>query len=108
MQYLTHEQKHAELIGTYGASSATPDLVAILWTLAALELEEERLQAFVDEHGTTYAVMGDRGQSYTKPRPEWQQLDRTRGRKLAALTKVRHAIRGGVEELDPELEALFG
>ena len=49
MQYLTHEQKHAELIGTYGASAATPDLVAILWTLAALELEEERLQAFVDD-----------------------------------------------------------
>ena len=100
-------KRHQELVEAYSDQDMTAGLKSLLYTLAALELEEKELQQVVLELGTTYVVTGDKGQQYTRPRPEWIQLDRTRSRKLAALTKLRAERTGTAERIEAEIEQFF-
>lgn len=100
-------KRHQELLENFSDQEITAALKSLLYTLAALELEEKELQQVVLEQGTTYVVTGDKGQQYSKPRPEWLQLDRTRSRKLAALTKLRAERTGTAERIEAEIEQFF-
>lgn len=41
---------------------------------AYIRVEMDTLQAYIDKHGTSYEVIGRSGDTYTKHRPEHQQL----------------------------------
>lgn len=80
----------------------TPGVRSLIYTLACVEIEEEELQAFVREHGTTYTTSGHNGQLYSKQRPEWQQLRDNRQRKTAIVKNLEAQMNKEMEgdELD--------
>jgi hypothetical protein len=69
------EKKLAQRIAEYaGYMDLTPGMESMIWTLACVEVEEQQLQEYVDIHGTCYQVVGKSGDTYSRARPEWQQL----------------------------------
>lgn len=66
----------------------TPDVVAMLETLARVDVEERELQAFCDENGTTYVATN----GVSRQRPEWQQLKENRQRKASILATLLRAF----------------
>ena len=63
--------------------------------------EARRLQMFVNKEGTTYTVVGRSGDTYTKHRPEYQQLNELR----KELRQMRKALTlEGIEEKTPASE----
>lgn len=61
---------------------------ARLRVLACIEVEMEKLQAFVNQHGPTYQVRGKSGDTYSRARPEYQQLQEARQRYSVMLDRL--------------------
>ena len=82
----------------------------LVWTLAQIELEEERLQAEVLELGAVEEVLTDKGDVRERPSARWQMLKDCRSRVesiTAKLERVLRSQREHVEEVDEEVEAFF-
>lgn len=62
----------------------TPGVRSLLYSLVCCEMEEEELQAYIDEHGTCYSAPS----GFDKQRPQWQQLRDNRQRKTAIVSKL--------------------
>ena len=74
-QYISVYRKRLEI---------TPGIRSLLYSLVCCELEEEDLQAYVDENGTWYTAPS----GFDKQRPQWQQLRDNRQRKTAIVSKL--------------------
>ena len=48
--------------------------------LACVLVEMDKLQTFINEHAPTYQVRGKSGDTYSRARPEYQQLQEARNR----------------------------
>ncbi len=104
-QQTRYEQRLAE----YGAvCDLTPGYKSIIYTLACVEVEEEQLQDFCNEHGTCYQVEGKSGDIYSRARPEWQQLKEARMRKQAIVARLELHIKGHDQKAEDDAEAYFG
>jgi hypothetical protein len=55
---------------------------------ACVEIELGKLQQFINEHGPTYLVRGKSGDTYTRARPEYQQLQEARQRLSVLVDKL--------------------
>ena len=66
----------------------TPAIKSLLFSLVCCEIEEEQLQQFVDDNGTTYTTK----HGIHKQRPEWQQLRDNRQRKTAIVSKLEGLV----------------
>lgn len=82
----------------------TPGMESIIWTLACVEIEEQTLQQFCNDHGTTYDVQGVGGDIYSRARPQWQQLREARMRKQALVARIEQSIKGHDEKIDTAAE----
>lgn len=80
-------QTFSELLEALGGAEALtiPDRIRVE-VLACLLVEVRALQAFTNQHGTTYEVIGKSGDLYSRARPEHQQLNEART-KVAQLTR---------------------
>ena len=102
------EKKLAQRIAEYaGYMDLTPGMESMIWTLACVEVEEHQLQEFVDIHGTCYQVVGKSGDTYSRARPEWQQLKEARMRKQALIARIENKMQGVAEE-PTDVETYFG
>jgi hypothetical protein len=82
----------------------------LVWTLAQIEVEEERLQAEVLELGAFEDILTDKGDVRQRPAARWQMLKDCRSRIesiTAKLERVLRSQRERVEEVDEEVEAFF-
>jgi hypothetical protein len=78
------QARHEELLEAYGKTKElNAGVRALIQTLACVEVEEAQLQAYVNEHGTTYSANG-----LIKTRPEWAQLREARLRKHTLITCI--------------------
>lgn len=68
-----------------------------LHILAAMSVEMRKLQAFIDEHGPTYTVRGKSGDTYSRTRPEYQQLQDSRQRYSVLLSRIQGNTRDSGE-----------
>ena len=70
--------------GLKKAFSELRELTAIdiqrLEVLACVLDEMRKFQTFINEHGPTYQVIGKSGDTYSRARPEYQQLQELRQR----------------------------
>ena len=99
------QAKHDLLILQYGAHrDLTPGVQALIFTLACVEVEEFTLQNYCDLKGTCYNVKGNSGDTYSRMRPEWQQLKEARMRKMAIIAKLENWIGEG----EPKEDELSG
>jgi hypothetical protein len=96
-------QRFEHLLAEY-AKTKTIDagVRGLIHTLACVELEEERLQDFVNSHGTTYEANG-----LIKTRPEWAQLREARLRKHTLITCIDRRAENNTEEELTELEKQY-
>jgi Ser/Thr protein kinase RdoA (MazF antagonist) len=104
---MTVEQtkKYNELLNKYEQrSDLTPGQLELLFTLACVILEEQTLQRHCDQHGTCYQVIGRSGDTYSKQRPEWQQLKEARHRKQIIITRLENWIGEGRPAADENAE----
>ena len=100
--------RFTELEQSYGrVIDLTPGMTSLIRTLACVEVEEELLQAFCNEHGTCYQVTGKSGDVYSRARPEWQQLKEARMRKQALVARLEMKL-GSANESEEDVEAYFG
>lgn len=60
-----------------------------LEVLACVLDEMRKLQTFINEHGPTYQVVGKSGDTYSRARPEYQQLQEVRQRHSVLLDKLQ-------------------
>jgi hypothetical protein len=110
LQRMNAEQitRYTELEQTYGrVMDLTPGMQSLIRTLACVEVEEETLQAFCNEHGTCYMVTGKSGDVYSRARPEWQQLKEARMRKQALVARLEMKL-GSANETEENVEQYFG
>ena len=100
--------RYIELEQAYGrVIDLTPGMQSLIRTLACVEVEEETLQAFCNEHGTCYQVTGKSGDVYSRARPEWQQLKEARMRKQALVARLEMKL-GSANESEEDVESYFG
>lgn len=100
--------RYTELEQAYGrVIDLTPGMQSLIRTLACVEVEEEMLQAFCNEHGTCYQVTGKSGDVYSRARPEWQQLKEARMRKQALVARLEMKL-GSANETEEDVESYFG
>jgi hypothetical protein len=86
-------------LGQYSSiNDLTPGMESMIYTLACVEVEEEMLQEFVNDHGTCYDVQGVGGDIYSRARPQWQQLKEARMRKQALIAKIESTTRSHDQE----------
>ena len=98
---MTEHQKHihSKLVAQYQQrADLTPGQFELLYTLACVMLEEQTLQNYCDAHGTCYTVVGKSGDTYSRMRPEWQQLKEARYRKQIIITRLENWIGEGKPE----------
>jgi len=89
-------KKYNELLNMYEArTDLTPGQLQLLYTLACVILEERELQNYCDANGTCYQVIGKSGDTYSRMRPEWQQLKEARHRKQIIITRLENWIGEG-------------
>jgi hypothetical protein len=69
-----------QLLQAYDVDNLSPSDQISIELLACTLVEARELQAFANQHGTTYEVIGKSGDVYTKHRPEHQQLQDARQR----------------------------
>ena len=82
----------------------------LIWTLAQIELEEEQLQAQVNELGAFEEILTDKGDTRQRPAARWSMLKDCRARIesiTAKLERVLRSQRERLEEVDEEVEAFF-
>jgi hypothetical protein len=70
-------------------------------------VEEETLQNFCNENGTCYQVIGKSGDTYSRARPEWQQLKEARMRKQALVARLEMKL-SSANEAEEDVEQFFG
>jgi hypothetical protein len=107
---MTTEQvtRFTELQAAYGrVIDLTPGMESLLRTLACVEVEEETLQDYCNEHGTCYQVIGKSGDTYSRARPEWQQLKEARMRKQALVARLEMKL-SSANEAEEDVEQFFG
>jgi hypothetical protein len=99
------QEKYAELVDHFETRcTLTPDLLSLLETLARVDVEENALQAYCDEYGTTYVTNG----GVSRQRPEWQQLKENRQRKTAIVGALLRAFPIDGARAEPsELDKFF-
>ena len=100
-RYLKLEQAYGKVI------DLTPGMVSLIRTLACVEVEEEMLQDYCNSNGTCYEVIGKSGDTYSRARPEWQQLKEARMRKQALVARLEMKL-GSASETEEDVEAYFG
>ena len=101
-------KKYNDLLNQYEKRvDLTPGQKDLLYTLACVIIEEKHLQDYCDEHGTCYQVIGKSGDTYSRMRPEWQQLKEARHRKQIIITRLENWIGEGKEVAD-EADKYFG
>ena len=107
MEWMTDRQRarHAELIAKWSnfKNLSEPDYARIE-VMACVTVEIEQLQAYVNEHGTTYQVIGKSGDTYSRARPEFQQLQELRQRLGVLLDKMTK----NASAVEDELETFLG
>ena len=59
--------------------------------LACLKVEMDKLQAFINAHGPTYQVRGKSGDTYSRSRPEYQQLQEVRHKFLVLADRLEQS-----------------
>ena len=97
------QQRYDEMMMDYNLrGTLTPGIKSLIYTLACVEIEEEELQEFIDEHGTCYSAPS----GFDKQRPQWQQLRDNRQRKTT-IVKALESQRNQATEED-ELEQFIG
>jgi hypothetical protein len=98
-------KKYNELLTRYEErTDLTPGQCELIYTLACVILEEQQLQQHCDKHGTCYQVIGRSGDTYSKQRPEWQQLKEARHRKQIIITRLENWIGEGKPAVDENAE----
>jgi pyruvate-formate lyase len=60
----------------------------LIFTLSKIIDEERTFQAVVDKEGAIYTTTGDKGQTYIKTRPEYDQLQKLRDKKRAYVKAI--------------------
>lgn len=101
-------KKYNELLNQYEArTELTPGQCQLLYTLACVIIEEHTLQSYCDQHGTCYQVIGKSGDTYSRMRPEWQQLKEARHRKQIIITRLENWIGEGKPGQDEHAD-IFG
>lgn len=79
--------------GLKQAFSELRELTAIdhqrLEVLACVLDEMKKMQTFINEHGPTYQVIGKSGDTYSRARPEYQQLQELRQRHSVLCDKLQ-------------------
>lgn len=98
-------EKH--LLAEYGkAAPLSAGMQQLICTLAAVIHEENMLQHFVNEQGTCYQVVGKSGDTYSRSRPEWQQLKEARLRKQSLIQLLESKLDAAPEmdEVDELLQ----
>ena len=91
----------------YGAHrDLTPGTQSLLYTLACVEAEEQTLQEYCNTNGTCYDVIGKSGDTYSRMRPEWQQLKEARMRKQAIIARLENWL-GEAAPKDDEVGEYF-
>lgn len=102
-------KKYNELLNQYEArTELTPGQCQLLYTLACVIIEEQELQMFCDQNGTCYQVIGKSGDTYSRMRPEWQQLKEARHRKQIIITRLENWIGEGKPGHDEHAEFFAG
>ena len=82
-------KRASELMDEYGLDSTSPyELRARVRLLACLEIEMGKFQRFVNQHGPTYVVRGKSGDTYSRARPEYQQLQEARHKYAVLLDRL--------------------
>ena len=107
---MTVEQtkKYNDLLNQYEQrADLTPGQCQLLYTLACVIIEEHQLQTYCDANGTCYEVVGKSGDTYSRMRPEWQQLKEARHRKQIIITRLENWIGEGKPAADENAE-FFG
>ena len=62
--------------------------ISILRMMACVETELTKLQRFINTHSPTYTVRGKSGDTYSRARPEYQQLQEARTRLCVLIDKI--------------------
>lgn len=104
---MTDEQQEvlAYLLARYQEQTdLTPGQGELIRTLACVMVEEKQLQAYCNENGTCYQVVGKSGDTYSRMRPEWQQLKEARHRKQIIITRLENWIGEGKPAVDETAE----
>ena len=91
MEYMNETQRaqYAELVAKWGAyKTLKVDDYVRIELLACVMVEVSELQNYVNTNGTTYQVIGKSGDTYSRARPEYQQLQELRQRASVILDKL--------------------
>jgi hypothetical protein len=91
MEYMNDAQRAqlAELVAKWSAyKTLKVDDYVRLELLACVLVEVSQLQAYVNTNGTTYQVVGKSGDTYSRARPEYQQLQELRQRASVIIDKL--------------------
>ena len=110
MEYMNDAQRAqlAELVAKWSAyKTLKVDDYVRLELLACVLVEVSQLQAYVNTNGTTYQVVGKSGDTYSRARPEWQQLKEARMRKQALVARLEMKL-GSANETEEDVEQYFG
>ena len=101
-------QRFTERVAEYSTrSELTSGVKSLIQTLACVEIEEEQLQAYCNDNGTCYQVIGKSGDTYSRARPEWQQLKEARMRKQAMIATLERLV-GTTTETEENVDNFFG
>ena len=101
-------QRFTERVAEYSTrGDLTSGVKSLIQTLACVEVEEEFLQEYCNNEGTCYQVMGKSGDTYSRARPEWQQLKEARMRKQAMIATLER-LAGTSAETKEDVEEYFG
>ena len=65
------------------------------------------LQDFCNNEGTCYQVIGKSGDTYSRARPEWQQLKEARMRKQAMIATLERLV-GTTAQTEESVDEYFG
>jgi len=99
------QEKLAYLLAQYQATTdLTPGQSELIRTLACVMCEEQQLQEYCNQNGTCYQVVGKSGDTYSRMRPEWQQLKEARHRKQIIITRLENWIGEGKPAVDETAE----
>lgn len=108
MEFMSDKQRarYTELLAKWSnfKNLGEPDYARIE-VMACVTVEIEELQAFVNQHGTTYQVTAKSGDVMSRARPEYQQLQELRQRLGVILDKMTKDAAPVEDELDKFMSA---
>ena len=101
-------QRFTERVAEYSTrGDLTSGVKSLIQTLSCVEIEEEMLQEFCNNEGTCYQVIGKSGDTYSRARPEWQQLKEARMRKQAMIATLERLV-GTTAQTEESVDEYFG